>query len=80
MDAVDLDKITNFGGYPFSITLRINNKTISIMLVDKLKVSILELINLIKVLFLRDEASVDCEISNVHFVIAFFGSYCIFLF
>ncbi|KAL5268498.1 hypothetical protein ACHWQZ_G002392 [Mnemiopsis leidyi] len=37
MDAVDLDKITNFGGYPFSITLRINNKTISIMLVDKLK-------------------------------------------
>ena len=40
MDAVDLDKITNFGGYPFSITLRINNKNISIMLVDKHKVSI----------------------------------------
>ncbi|XP_063684163.1 uncharacterized protein LOC134818504 isoform X2 [Bolinopsis microptera] len=37
MDAVDLDKITNFGGYPFSITLRINNKNISIMLVDKHK-------------------------------------------
>ena len=43
MDAVDLDKITKFGGYPFSITLRINNKTINIMLVDKHKVYYLPL-------------------------------------
>ena len=38
MDAVELDKITKFGGYPFSLTLRINEKTLSIMLVDKHKV------------------------------------------
>ena len=38
MDAVELDKITKFGGYPFSITLRINEKNLSIMIVDKHKV------------------------------------------